>query len=142
MALILFLVLIGIPVVELYVLISVGGEIGAPATVALVLFTAALGIWLVRRQGLSVLARVRASVERDEPPALELAEGALILLAGLALLIPGFVTDALGFLLLVPPLRQRIILEWVSRARVHQGTHAGDASSRVIEGTWTREDRD
>ena len=58
MALILFLVLIGIPVVELYVLISVGGEIGAPATVGLVLFTAALGIWLVRLQPGAAVLRV------------------------------------------------------------------------------------
>jgi UPF0716 protein FxsA len=137
----LLLLLIGIPVIELYVLIEVGSGIGAFPTVWLVVFTAALGIWLVRRQGLSVLARVRASVERDEPPALELAEGALLLLAGLALLIPGFVTDAVGFLLLVPPLRRHLVLTWVSRAQAH-GRGPRPDGPRVIEGDWRREDPD
>lgn len=139
-ALLVLLILIGIPVLELYVLIEVGSEIGAFATVYLVIFTAAVGIWLVRRQGLSVLARVRAAAERDEPPALELAEGALLLLAGLTLLIPGFVTDAVGFLLLIPPLRQYMVLTWVRNAKVHYQTR--DGSQDVIEGDWKREDSD
>lgn len=141
LALLVLLIIIGIPVLELYVLIEVGSEIGAFATVYLVIFTAALGIWLVRRQGLSVLARVRATAERDEPPALELAEGALLLLAGLTLLIPGFVTDAVGFLLLIPPLRQYIVLTWVRNAKVHYQTTRG-GSQNVIEGDWKREDQD
>ena len=137
----LLLLLIGIPVIELYVLIEVGSGIGAFPTVWLVVLTAALGIGRVRRQGLSVLARVRASVERDEPPALELAEGALLLLAGLALLIPGFVTDAVGFLLLVPPLRRHLVLTWVRRAQAH-GRGPRPDGPRVIEGDWRREDPD
>ncbi len=136
-ALLFLLLIIGIPVLELYVLIEVGSEIGAFSTIYLVIFTAALGIWLVRRQGLSVLARVRASVERDEAPALEMVEGALLLVAGLTLLIPGFVTDAVGFLLLIPPLRRLIVLTWVKNAQVHS-TKSG--SQDVIEGTWRREE--
>jgi len=133
------LVLIGAPILELTLLIRIGGEIGALSTVGLVILTAIIGVWLVRRQGLVVLFRVRETVDRGEAPAVEMMEGALILMAGLFLLVPGFATDSLGFLLLIPPLRQLIVRAAVRRLRVTSEVVARRDRS-VIEGRWRRED--
>jgi UPF0716 protein FxsA len=103
--LIFILILFGIPALEIYVMIEVGTEIGALQTVGLILLTAALGGLLFRIQGLSALRRVQTHLEAKEMPVGDLLSGIGILLAALLLFIPGFVTDALGFLLFIPPLR-------------------------------------
>lgn len=139
--LLLLALVVGVPLIELYLLIEVGSEIGALPTILLTLLTAAIGTWLVRMQGLGVLARVARSLAADELPALELMDGALLLVAGLFLLLPGFLTDALGFLLLVPPVRHRLIRRTVRLVPAHpvQG-EAGRVEIRVIEGRFRRED--
>ncbi len=104
----LLLVFILVPIVEIYFLIKVGDVIGALPTVLLVVFTAFLGVFLLRWQGLSTLYRVQTSLERGELPASAMVEGLLLLIAGALLLTPGFVTDAIGFALLVPTLRQQL----------------------------------
>jgi len=131
-------VLIGVPIVELMLLIEVGGELGALTTVALVILTAVIGVWLVQRQGVAILFRLRETVDRGEPPAVEMLEGALVLFAGLLLLVPGFATDTLGFLLLVPALRLLIVRAVVRRFRVNEAVVRREQS--VIEGDWRRED--
>lgn len=135
------LLLIGLPLIELYFLIQVGSQIGAFSTIALSILTAILGTWLVRVQGFGVLMRVRRMLEQGEAPALEVLDGALILVAGLFLLLPGFLTDSLGFLLLVAPLRR-----WMIR-RFFQVTPAPGQvvtrrvrETRVIEGEYRRDD--
>ncbi|MEQ8486038.1 MAG: FxsA family protein [Pseudomonadales bacterium] len=100
-----FLVLFATPVVEMYLLIRVGGYIGALPTVALVLLTAVAGVFLLRRQGLSTLARGLRRMDAGQVPAREMAEGLLLAVAGALLVTPGFVTDAVGFALVWPPLR-------------------------------------
>ena len=143
--LLLLLVFVAAPLIELYLLIEVGSVIGALPTIALSILTALLGGALVRLQGFRVLFRAQASLEKREVPAFELLEGALLLLVGLALLLPGFVTDAIGFLLLVPPLRRRLILRWLA-ARGNltpaepAGRPEGSRSDRVLEGDYRRED--
>jgi UPF0716 protein FxsA len=133
------------PLVELYLLIEVGSVIGALPTIALSIFTALLGGALVRVQGFRVLFRAQSSLEKREVPAFELLEGALLLLVGLALLLPGFVTDAIGFLLLVPPLRRRLIVRGLA-ARGSLGPAEpprrgdGSRSGRILEGDYRRED--
>ncbi len=109
--LVLLLLLIGVPLIEIYILIKVGTQIGALPTVSLVIFTAILGAALLRMQGLATLARFQASMQRQELPAIELLEGVLLLLTGAMLLTPGFFTDAIGFLLLIPALRQTLVLK-------------------------------
>lgn len=101
--LILFIVL---PVLELAVLIKVGGQIGVLSTIALIFLTALAGITIMRLQGFVTLLRARQRLAEGSLPAAELAEGFLLAMAGLLLLIPGFITDVLGALLLVPPLRR------------------------------------
>lgn len=135
------------PLVELYVLIEVGSEIGAISTIALTVFTAVLGGLLVRLQGLSVLLRVRELSERGEIPAIEMLEGAVLLLTGLALLLPGFITDAIGFVLLITPVRRALILGWLRRRGVlqpgqqrPQGPGEGPDQRRIIDGEYRRED--
>lgn len=132
------LLLVGVPLVELYLLIQVGSAIGALPTIGLSILTAILGSWLVRVQGFSVLLRVRAMLERGETPAFEVLDGALLLIAGLMLLLPGFISDALGFLLLIPPLRRFLIRRFVRVIPVHPRPQ-GDQGPRVIEGEFRRE---
>ena len=98
----LLLLFVVVPAVELWLLIEVGGQIGVGNTLLLILFTGVLGASLARSQGLAVLARVQAEMQAGRSPTAELLEGALILVAGGVLLTPGFLTDALGLLLLIP----------------------------------------
>lgn len=104
-ALLLFIL---IPVVELSVLIQVGSKIGSLTTVALVFLTAIVGIAIIRQQGLKTHLKAQEKIRRGELPASEVAEGAMLAFAGVCLLIPGFVTDALGALMLISPLRKAV----------------------------------
>lgn len=99
---------VAVPLVEIALLISVGGLIGLWPTLAVVLLTAVLGTALVRSQGAAVLRDARSSSDSLRGLAEPLAHGAMILLAGALLLTPGFFTDACGFALLIPALRIRI----------------------------------
>lgn len=105
MPLLLLLVFIGIPIAEIAVFIVVGDQIGLGWTLASIFATAIIGTALVRHQGLQTLARVRASMNRKELPVQDLISGVCILVAGILLVTPGFVTDTIGFLLLIPPFR-------------------------------------
>lgn len=139
------LIFVGAPLVELYLLIEVGSVIGAVPTIALSVFTAVLGGLLVRMQGFAVLFRAQAQMANKEVPALELMEGALLLLVGLALLLPGFITDAVGFLLLISPLRRWLIIRWLkARGTLQPVPGTSDQpetrSDRIIEGEFRRDD--
>ena len=114
------------PLIELYLLIEVGSVIGAVPTIVLSVFTAVLGGALVRMQGFAVLFRAQGQMANQEVPALELMEGALLLLVGFALLLPGFITDAIGFLLLISPLRRWLIVRWLkARGTLQPGPGPG-----------------
>ena len=106
--LIVLLFLVVIPAVEIATFIRIGDVIGALPTILLTIFTAALGIVLVRMQGFFALADLQRAMVEGRAPFIEMLAGALLLLAGILLLIPGFVTDFIGFLLLIPPLRRLI----------------------------------
>jgi UPF0716 protein FxsA len=138
MALLLLLILT--PVVEMYVLIRLGGYFGAWPTIALVIATAVVGVALLRRQGPAALNRVLLRLQAGELPARELAEGALLAAAGLLLLMPGFVTDTAGFLLLVPGFRRwagrRLLERFAPGSQVHAHRHV------IIEGQFERRSGD
>jgi UPF0716 protein FxsA len=102
---VLFLAFLAVPFVELYVIIQVGQAIGVLNTIAVLIMVSAVGAWLVKREGLSVLRRAQARVDQGALPGRELVDGVLILFAGALLLTPGFVTDLVGILLLLPPIR-------------------------------------
>ena len=105
MAIVLLAAFILVPLIEIAVFIKVGGWIGLWPTLALIVLTAVLGTWQLRAQGIATLARARSQMERGVMPARELFDGLCLLVAGALLLTPGFVTDAMGGLLFVPPLR-------------------------------------
>ncbi len=106
--LIFLLAIVVVPAVEIATFIQVGGRIGALATILLTIFTAVLGILLVRLQGFLALTDLHRAMAEGRAPFAEMLSGALLLLAGVCLLIPGFVTDGIGFLLLIPPLRRAL----------------------------------
>ncbi|WP_028294657.1 FxsA family protein [Oceanobacter kriegii] len=103
------LIFIIVPIIELAVLIQVGGLIGVLPTIAIIFVTAILGVRLLKQQGAGVLLRAQQKMQEGGLPASELAEGFLLALAGALLLTPGFVTDAFGFALLVPAIRHSMI---------------------------------
>jgi UPF0716 protein FxsA len=104
---VLFLValFIVIPLVEIAVIIQVGDWLGIVNTIGLLILVSVAGAWLVKRQGLGVLRRIGEQRQAGQVPAAAVFDGALILVAGALLLFPGFVTDVLGLLLLLPPVR-------------------------------------
>ena len=140
----LLILLLVVPLAEIYVLIVVGSEIGAVATVSLVVLTAVVGAALMRAQGLAILLRARATMARGEAPALELLEGAAILIAGALLLTPGFITDAVGFACLVPSVRQRLIFTVASLRPVGPGGQhtRPEQGRRTLEGEYRRHEDD
>ncbi len=99
------LAFIVLPLVEIYVLIQVGHVIGALNTIGLVLLVSIVGAWLTKHEGLWVLTRLREQLNAGRMPTNEIVDGALILAGGMLLIVPGFVTDAFGLLLLLPPTR-------------------------------------
>ncbi|MDX1452532.1 MAG: FxsA family protein [Oleiphilaceae bacterium] len=111
----LFLIFVVTPVIELTLLIKVGGLIGVGWTVALVLTTAFIGVNLLRRQGLQTLFTAQKKMQEGQIPLKEVAEGMMLAVAGAFLLTPGFVTDTAGFLLLTPGVRQAVAAYWAKR---------------------------
>lgn len=105
MAVVLALIFLVIPVLELAVIIKVGQSLGALNTVGLLILISLAGAWLVKREGLGVWRRFNAQVRAGAVPTREIADGVLIIFAGALLLTPGFLTDVLGLLLLLPPVR-------------------------------------
>tara|TARA_B100000941_G_C28065433_1_gene331292 strand:- start:95 stop:517 length:423 start_codon:yes stop_codon:yes gene_type:complete len=97
-----FLLFIGIPTLEIFLMIKIGGEIGALNTVALIFLTAIIGVYFARIQGLRTLRSGITNLYQNKVPVYELISGASIAIAALLLIIPGFFTDALGFILLFP----------------------------------------
>lgn len=138
---VLFLV---VPIVEIYLLIQVGQVIGAGWTIFLVVLTAVVGVALLRVQGLSTLHRAQQKMRHNELPAREILEGMGLLVAGALLLTPGFFTDFIGFLLLLPPTRLLLVNAIVSRIVVSTSVRADPQRPRdsdVIDGVnYRRED--
>jgi len=154
---------IAIPLVELYFIIVVGGAIGAFWTVILVLLTAVIGVNLLRIQGMSTLTRAQKNMAQGQIPAMEMMEGVALAIAGVLLITPGFITDGIGLLCLIPASRQAIIRYIMAKSSVHTSFGAQSASwqsshhqqqkpgsespetkrpkvGRTIEGEYKRED--
>ena len=110
----LFLAFTIIPIIEIYLLIEIGSMFGALTAVALVILTGFLGAFLARMQGLQTLYRIQESLREGRMPSGELLDALLIVIAGLVLLTPGFLTDSAGFLLLIPATRNAI-KNWLRR---------------------------
>ncbi|WP_127143765.1 FxsA family protein [Pelagibacterium montanilacus] len=108
MARIILIFILALPFIEIAGFIWVGGEIGVLATIGATILTAAFGILMLRIQGVGLLLDTRAMMARGEVPARQFADAMLLALAGLLLLVPGFFSDLVGLLLLIPPLRHAL----------------------------------
>lgn len=141
----LLIAFIAVPLIEIALFIQVGGAIGLWPTLAIVVVTAILGTWLVRSQGLRAMGQLRSSFSDLRDPTEPLVHGAMILFSGALLLTPGFFTDAVGFALLVPGIRQAIYQAIRARVNIQSfGTPGQTQSSQahdngrgdVIEGEF------
>ncbi len=97
--------LVAIPIAEIAVMVKVAEWIGTGQMIALLLSVSIVGLWIVKRQGTGALRRIRAELDAGRVPGAHLVDGGLLLTAGFLLVVPGFITDALGLLLLLPPVR-------------------------------------
>lgn len=132
---ILVLLFLVVPLAEIALLIEVGGIIGTLPTIAACVGTAVLGGVLVRGQGRAVLASLRRALDEGRLPAREVFDGVCILVAGALLMTPGFLTDAVGFALLVPPLRAALYRQLVRRLerRIVVHVETGAPRGRVVD---------
>ena len=152
MLFILFFIFIVVPVIEITVLIEVGEQLGAFTTVALVILTAAVGASLVRSQGLQTLLNAQKKMQQGEQPGQEVIEGVMLAIAGVMLVTPGFVTDFLGLILLLPFSRQffankllarMIIKNMASQQPFNQGFSSHQSQSEdIIDGEFVNKDHD
>ncbi len=131
-----------LPTIEIYLFIEVGSVIGAIPTILLTVASAAAGTYMLRQQGLSLLMRMRSEMEAGRVPSHEMMHGAMIVFAGLMLLIPGFFTDAIGLLLFIPPLREAIgkfLARHVKVQNIHvnPGYRRQDGTVDLNENEWT-----
>lgn len=140
-----FLFFLAIPFLEIYVLLTMGGIIGVFPTVLLVVFTAVLGAWMLRQQGFATWQRLQAGLASGQPPVLEMIEGPILLVGGALLLTPGFFTDILGFLCLVPISRKKMTLYLIKKNLVMAPggspfQHTTKKSENIIEGEFKKND--
>lgn len=118
------------PIAEIYVLLSAGGVFGPLPVVAACLATAFLGGWIIRLQGLAAIRQAQLDINDGRPPVSSAINGALLLVAAPLLMTPGFLTDALGFALLIPPVR--IFLGKLALQRIKKRIDRGDARITII----------
>ena len=135
----LFVLFLLVPLIEIYFLIQVGSAIGGLLTVFLVVATAVIGAGLIKQQGMTTMQRAQSSLAQGQLPATEMLEGVALLLSGAMLLMPGFFTDAIGFILLMPLIRQGLIKRLIAKGQFrYQGrtmhSQQGHRDSSVIEG--------
>ncbi len=136
MFVVLFLLFVVAPLVELYVLVQVAHLIGLLPALGLLVVLSLFGAWLVKREGVAVLRRLRSSLASGGMPTDSLVDGGLIVIAGALCIVPGFVSDCIGLLLLVPPVRtvvrRRLIARWSSRGMSRLTRRFGGGGS-IIE---------
>ena len=134
-----FLLFIAATLLEIYVFIEVGSAIGAWSTIALILLSAMVGLSLVRVQGLQTLMEAQRKVSLGETPAREMLGGIMLALSGVLLVLPGFVSDIGGLLLLLPPVRNALVAHFLSKVKVQASQQQGHTFSGEFHHTNDRE---
>lgn len=117
----LLILFIAIPIIEIGLFIKVGGLLGLWPTLLIVVLTALIGTYLLRLQGMAALARLQNNLQTGKSPMDPIVNGAMILVAGMLLLTPGFFTDTIGLLLLIPPVRA-VVIKWGAARLVNSST--------------------
>lgn len=153
---VIFVLFLTVPIIEIFILIQVGSALGAWTTLLIVILTAVLGTFMLREQSLSTLRSVQTKLNAGEVPATQMFEGVALLIGGVLLLTPGFVTDAIGFFCLVPFTRRWAVSRLLKNANVSVFQGEGHKQSvyqespkpqsnphkpTVIDGEFKREDR-
>lgn len=130
-----------LPILEMYVLIKVGGNIGAFSTIILVVTTALIGVFLLRIQGFMTIFNIRNKLNNAELPTQEIFTGIFLALGGFLLLIPGFVTDIIGFLCLLPFTRNIILAKIYSEIQFPDNKQNNNSSQNPdwIEGEYKKD---
>ncbi len=132
-----FLLFLLIPLIELYVLIQVGGVIGALPTVLLTITTAVIGVALMRSQGMATMHKAQVAMSSGQPPQMEIMEGVFIFLGGVFLFVPGLISDTLGFLFLVPFIRQALIKQALKGTQMRGHYRYQRGQGDYYEGEWS-----
>ena len=133
-----FLIFIGLPALEIFLMIKIGGKIGALNTISLILLTAIAGVYFARLQGLQTLKSGVINLYQNKVPVYELMSGASIAFAAMLLIIPGFFSDFIGFLLLVPFTRN-IFFKFLLKNKKFKKTNL---KNKVIDGEVVNKDND
>ena len=134
-----FLIFIGLPALEIFLMIKIGGQIGALNTVALIFLTAILGIYYARIQGIQTLRSGITSVYQNKAPIYEIVSGASIAFAAILLIVPGFFTDLIGFLLLFPFTRNLLLK---NSFKIKKSNKEKKESNNTIDGEIVHKDKD
>ena len=129
-----FIIFIGIPALEIFLLIKIGAQLGALTTVALIFLTAIIGIYFAKLQGIQTLRSGLINLYQNKIPIYELMSGASIAIAALLLIIPGFFTDFVGFFLLVPFTR-KILLSLILKNNAKQEKHNKTIDGEIVDQT-------
>ena len=137
---VLFLIFIVVPIVEMLLLFEVSDHIGGLYTVGLVVLTAAIGIQVLKQQGLSTLTRAQKRLESGELPAQEILEGLFLAVGGAFLLTPGFITDTAGFIFLIGPTR-KLLVRWLIRSGKITFFTGGSGGSTFSASNFSRSNR-
>ena len=133
-----FLFIIGIPAIEIYLMIKVGGAIGALNTIFLIFFTAITGVYFAKIAGLNALRSGFAQIVKKEIPIYEIVSGAALAFAAFLLIIPGFLTDIFGFLLIIPMTR-KILIKPISKKFNNKKEQKKE---NIIEGSYEEIDKE
>ena len=136
---VLVLLFVAVPIAELYVIVQVAGGIGVPETILLLIGISVVGAWLARLAGIGVLQRLQRTIREGKVPSAELVDGGLVLFAGALMITPGFLSDCLAILLLLPPSRAVVRSALLRRIRAGGGfVHvvAGRRGSAPVDDVW------
>ena len=133
-----FMIFIGLPALEIFLMIKMGGKIGALNTISLILLTAIVGIYFAKLQGLQTLKSGMINLYQNKIPVYELMSGASIAFAAILLIVPGFFTDFIGFLLLIP-ITRNILFKFLLKGKKFEETKL---KNKVIDGEVVNKDKD
>ncbi len=134
-----FLIFIGLPALEIFIMIKIGGQIGALNTITLIFLTAVIGIYYARLQGIQTLKSGMMNIYQNKAPIYELISGASIAIAALLLILPGFFTDSIGFLLLFPFSRKILLKKMI---RKEKKMHNNKEKDQTIDGEIINKEKD
>ena len=128
-----FFLFIGIPAIEIFLLIKIGGQIGALTTISLIFLTAAIGLYFAKLEGIKTIRTGVINLYQHKNPVYEIFSGASIAIAAFLLIIPGFVTDVFGFLLLIPLTRKILINSLINKNVNNRNKHTKTLDGEIIE---------